>query len=99
MLSKKEIRALIVIRLQAITDSCSSHHINHVEGQIRALCAVLNDGKAPPATGNAVDYLTAAGIPHSVYADGSCSYAEDWCYEHGIKLKENKLVHPKFENF
>lgn len=97
MLTKEEIQVLIVKRLMAACDSCNSHHINHVEGQIRALLAVLNDGKKSPSDGDCRGVLTAAGVPWEPHPDDPAGWnvPNAWLEERGCKIDGNRVSHPK----
>jgi len=70
MLTEPQIKALLVARIIACTDSCNSFHINHVSGQIRALLAVLTDGSHPTTSSDTPTILRLAGIPFTLDDDG-----------------------------
>jgi hypothetical protein len=96
VLTKGEVQVLLVARIQAVLESCNSHHINHVEGQIKALLAVLNNGEIPDYDVEDVrSILDAAGIPHVKTRTG-WEVPEAWMEKHGATINEDGIVdHPK----
>lgn len=96
MISEEEIRSLIVCRIIAANGSCNSHHISHVEGQIRGMIAVLT-GEAPPSFhGEVTDMCAAAGIPVEKNGDGTVGFPREWLESHGFTLKGDYISHPRF---
>lgn len=97
MLTHDEIQVLVVIRLMAACDSCNSRHINHVEGQLRGLLAVLNDGKKFDSDGDCRAVLDAAGIPWTPHPkdDKGWSVPNDWLAKRGCTIEGNNVFHPK----
>lgn len=87
MLSEDQIRTLIVLRIEALFRSSNNHHRNHVEGQVRALIAVLT-GKMPPALRDAAAYLDLVGIPHQDLGDGHFWWDDAWLAIHGFKVEK-----------
>jgi len=95
MLTQIEIEALLVLRMNASSESCNSHHINHCSGQIRALTAVL---KGEPIhsraqTSEVCDYV---GIPHTT-EDDQVVFDEEWLEDHGFVGGD--LQHEKFRSW
>lgn len=86
MLTEKQIKALVVLRIIACADSCGSNQISHIDGQIRALAAVLRDGVPPPAAfgGDTAKMLDYAGIPYYRNVDRTIGFPEEWLTEHGF---------------
>lgn len=84
MLSEEEIRNLIIHRVFAAANSCSSYHINHVEGQIKALLVVLT-GKSPEDidSSNCIAILQTAGVP-VVAKDGGWAIDTEWLEARGF---------------
>jgi hypothetical protein len=84
---KRLAETLLVLRIEAGADSCNSHHINHVEGQIRGLAAILRNGETPPAHFHydLTVILDWAGVPHTKDKDG-IHWHEDWLTQHGFKV-------------
>ena len=102
MLSEEQIRAMIVARFLRMAGSCNDHHINQLEDQIRALIAVLNDGKMPPISKSVRAYCRAAGVP--VLRRGSeTGWSDEWLLEHGFERKragdDSTWYHPTLENW
>jgi hypothetical protein len=95
MLTEDEIRVLIVKRLMAACDSCNGHHINHVEGQIRALLAVLRGGKKVDLSGDCTQVLDAAGIPWQKNGKEGWSVSDKWLRARGCTGKDDEVTHPK----
>lgn len=98
MLSEEEVRTLIALRVSAMCHSCNSHHISHVEGQIRGLMAVLT-GEPPPTFNDAYEILDMAGIPYHKKAHSTFDWNEKWLKAHGINDDRGLLHHPKFESW
>lgn len=104
MLDAEQVRALIVARIDSTAGSCNSYHIGHVMGQLRALVAVLNDGKPGPA--NSDDdlrrILREAKIPFRDQPDNRIDFPPDWLIEHGFEISgdstdpNSKISHPVF---
>lgn len=84
MLSKEKLRKLIYQRIKVCVESCNSYHQNHVQGQIRGMIAVLNDGKLPPVTEKTGDLYTAAGIPWTQIDNDTVCVPESWLEKHGL---------------
>jgi hypothetical protein len=97
MLTEGEVRVLIVKRLMAACDSCNSYHINHVEGQIRGLLAVLNDGKKFDSDGDCRRILEAAGIPWEPHPkdENGWRVPDEWFAQHGATVNGDDVDHPK----
>lgn len=95
MLDAEEIRSLILCRVIAALDSCNSHHINHCEGQIRALVAVLT-GAVPPSFSNMAEILDAAGIPYERREGNWIEYDDEWLSAHGFEVEDDSVTHPRF---
>ena len=98
MLTKEEIQVLIVHRLIAACDSCNSHHINRVEGQIEGLVAALNDGKICRSGGDVRTILKAADIPYEDTEDGGWDVGEEWMIERGCDVSGSSIKHPRSNN-
>ena len=97
MLDSNDIQCIVVLRIFEAVDSCNSYHINHTEGQVRALCAVLNNGVPPEATGDIRSYLRSAQIPFNETIEGGWDIPNKWLLEKGFTLKDGERVsHPKF---
>lgn len=100
MLTKEETEVLLVLRILAAHDSCNSYHINHVEGQIRALTAVLTGGESPPTGSDTIVYLDAVGIPWGPHPDspdgGGWNIEEQWFLDRGCEFEDGRITHPKF---
>ncbi len=97
MLTAEEIRALIVARLQ---DDSSIPPINadRLEGELRALCAVLSGGDPPPRTNSITTFLDAAKIPYTMKGT-MVDFPADWLRTHGFSIDEDDAVHhPTFTN-
>jgi hypothetical protein len=85
-----------MLRVQAATGSCNSHHINRVEGQIEGLLAALTGER--PAIGRAnSEILRAASIPFTL--DGEfVIYDDAWLAKMGFECADDgDLSHPKFK--
>lgn len=98
MLTEEQVKSLLVVRVMACLGSCNSHHINHCEGQIRALLAVLT-GKRPPRVTDAVQTLTLAGIPCRDDGEGGFVLDDDWLEAHGFTFtrgEDDDVSHPDF---
>lgn len=98
MLSHDEIQVLLVHRVFAAIDSCNSHHINHVKGQISAILAILGDGKKPLFC-DAVDALRVGGVPVIDREDGGFDVPDEWLIERGCRIEDGAVLHPKFSGF
>ena len=109
MLNQKDLEALIVCRLLSTADSCNSHHINHVMGQLRALAAVLKDGERPPSH---FDYdltilLDFCDIPHTIDEEHNIHWDREWMEDHGFIITpdpggdpdKDKIEHPLKRNW
>lgn len=95
MLTENEIRVLILHRVMAACDSCNGHFINHVEGQIRGLLAVLTDGKNIDMDDSIRHILDVAGIPWEDRADGGWNVPDEWCIANGCTVDDDEIEHPK----
>jgi hypothetical protein len=96
MLSRDEIQCLVFMRLLVCSESCNSFHINQVDGQIRALLCVLNDGKVIQPGGDARMVLDTAGIPWKPNGPTGWYVDDDWLRERGCKVDVYGIVsHPK----
>lgn len=98
MLNEKEIKALLLCRIEAVSDSCNSYHINHVSGQIRALISVIT-GEIPPITEDTADIFDILKIPYETGDDGRLEVPDSWLLDHGFDApKDKKIHHPRFSN-
>lgn len=79
----ERVRATIVARAGACSDSCNSHHINHVLGQIRGLAWALL-GRDIGDCCNVGDVFSACGIPFEIGADDKVSVPSAWLAEHRL---------------
>ena len=94
-MSPDDIRALIVARLQQ-SDQCNSYFLNHLEGQIRALIAILLGGEPPPSgRGDLRVYLEAAQIPFSIVGE-QIDFPDDWLRARGFSIRGNTIHHPVY---
>ena len=96
MLTEEEVRSLLACRVQVCSKSCNRGTINHIDGQIRALLAVLN-GVPPPGVedGSTAEVFLAAGIPFT--DDGERVLVDPaWLAAHGFDLYVDNLHHPRF---
>jgi hypothetical protein len=87
MLTKKQIKALIVIRSIACTKSCNSHHINHVMGQVRALASVLK-GVEPPQFNTLMEAFDFCDISYGLNPNGTVGFPSKWLERHGFIVDE-----------
>lgn len=88
MMDIEDVRALIVARIQMV-DQCNSHFLNHLEGQVRALVAVVTGEPPPSANGDIATYLRAAGIPHAIVkrgGDQAVDFDAAWLRAHGFTI-------------
>ena len=93
MLTEKEIRALIVWRIARCSESCNSFHINHVDGQIRGLTAVLNNGVPIHSRATTMDVLDYIGVPYTMDGD-EVLFSDEWMQEHGFT--DDNMRHDTF---
>lgn len=96
-MNKEEIKSLLLTRVAAWSDSCNSYHCNHVEGQIRALVSIINDGKVTPSGLDVSDILKLAKIPYTKNEKG-CSVDDEWLEAHGFTDFQT-YEHPKFSGW
>ena len=91
----EEVRSLIVARIQC-TNQSNRHYLNHLEGQIRALVAVITGEPPTNAHGDMPTYLRAAGIPFEVEGD-EIGFDETWLRAHGFDIgKRGEINHPRW---
>jgi len=83
MISEEEVKALIVGRIITATESCNSHHISCVQGQIRGLIAVLT-GTRPPVHDDIRDILDLIGVPYRLCGEDAFDFDEPWMIAHGF---------------
>lgn len=95
MLTQIEVEALLVLRMNASSGSCNSHHINHCGGQLRALTAVLK-GEPIHSRAMSAEILEYVGISFTIDGD-QVVFDPDWLDEHGFV--GNNLEHEKFGNW
>ena len=95
MLAKREVEALLVLRIKAASESCNSHHINHVDGQIRALTAVLK-GKPVHAKADVSEICKYVDIPCVTNEDDTIGFNDDWLRGHGFVIENDDFHHPTF---
>jgi len=93
MLNQEQVQALIVCRLLATEGTCNSFHIGHVEGQLRALAAVLNDGQpaAPQCGHDLAEYLAEVGIPYTLDDKQNILWDEQWMQDHCFTAEPNPI--------
>ena len=91
LMTAEEIRALIVARMQ---DEGTFGRINadRLEGELRALCAVLNGGNPPPLTDSLTPFLDAAQIPYTMKGR-LVDFDADWYRAHGFTIDEDDKIH------
>lgn len=101
ILDAEEIRSLIAYRLWKFGKATNCFHRNHILGQVRALCAVLNKGVAPKNTCYAPDYLDAAGIPYEIDEEnGKFFFDDEWLDSHGFRATDDGVMrHKKFKEW
>lgn len=102
MLTEKAVRALVALRVDEMTRAeallpgvDAERHAFHVEGQVRALVAVLT-GRRPPVCADPAGYLSEAGIPIVVHPDGSWQFDDDWLAAHRIVAARGPTVAREF---
>jgi hypothetical protein len=103
MLTREQIETLLIFRIETIIRSCNENHIIHVEGQIRALLAVLT-GEVPPLNSGPVKILRLAGIPVRVEG-GKFFYDDEWLISRGFQMTVGEEVedlrtrHPDYRHW
>lgn len=68
MLSETEVQALICVRVGVCAGCCNGFTIKHIDGQLRALLAVLTEKIPPTIDGNTEAIFRLAGI--KCYVEG-----------------------------
>lgn len=87
MLTKKEIKALILIQFERYKSGPTSREAEELNTTIRVLTAVLR-GKPIHDYADTKDVCDYAGIPCRIKADGFVTYQTDWLIEHGFVIDE-----------
>lgn len=66
-----------------------------MDGQIRALAAVLGDGSKPPAFDTLSEVYEFAGIPFTVHEDDTVEVPTEWLVAHGFVCRgDDDWYHP-----
>jgi len=101
-MDKEELKAMLVARIYICCTSCNSYHINHVEGQIRALLSAVTDGASPMSLqhNRPALVLKEAGIPFTETKEGA-EIDEQWLKDHGFTNTSGKQTpnHPKYSHW
>lgn len=100
MLSEKEVRALLYCRVVVREETCNSWHGSHVEGQIRALIAVLTREPPPRLNGSVMQVFDLAGIPFVPCPDDTSKIdvPDEWMLSHGFEKRGDDYRHPEFSD-
>ena len=103
MLTEEQVKSLLVCRIEATAGSCNSYHINHCEGQIRALVAVLTGKPPPPHIGHDIlGALDLVGVPYHKLDGGQFAWDEPWLLAYGFQTikgatpEQDQIKHPFF---
>ncbi len=97
MMTREQVEALLVMRIVARQDNCNSYHGNHVDGQIRALVAVLT-GQTPPKFDTVYEIFDLVGIPYDRDENG-WSLPDEWLKQRGFGVPHDDYIHPDIKGW
>lgn len=101
MLSERDVKALVVMRVTAAWESSNEQYICRVMGQIQALTAVLTGRPCQTGERRASVIYALCGIPYMLLEDGTLEIDDDTLRELGLSCDEadDSICRPGDERF